>query len=77
MYFPPQVPSVLSAAYSDGDGKAIILANSNRSDTECTIVFDKETEVVIKTNDKTTSASGKRIKLTIPALDAALVIEKR
>ena len=73
---PPQVPTVLSAAYSDGDGKAIILANSNRTATECTIVFDKETEVVIKTNDKTTTARGKRIKLTIPALDAALVIEK-
>lgn len=70
---PPQVPSVLSAAYSSDEGKVVILANSNRTETECTIVFDEVTKVEIKTKDSATEAEGKRIKVTVPALDAALV----
>ena len=72
---PPQVPSVLASAYSDDNGgKAIVLANSNRIATECTIVFDTETVVEILCSDaEPVSAEGKRIKVTVPALDAALV----
>lgn len=70
---PPQVPSILGAAYSGNEGKVVILANSNRTETECTIIFDQVTKVEIKTANSTLEAEGKRIKVKVPALDAALV----
>ena len=70
---PPQMPAVLSAAYSDGDKKVVILANSGCKEAESTIVFDEVTKVEIQTADSVTCAEGKRIKVAVPALDAVLV----
>ena len=70
---PPQLPSVLSAAYSDGDSKVVILANSSCAPAESTIVFDEAVQVEILSQDTTSCAGGKRIKVTVPALDAVLV----
>jgi hypothetical protein len=64
---------VLSAAYSTDEGKVVILANSNRTETECTIVFNEVTKVEIKTANSILEAEGRRIKVKVPALDAALV----
>lgn len=70
---PPQVPSVLSAAYSSDEGKVVILANSNCAPAESTVVFDDAVQVEIQTADNISCAEGKRIKVTVPALDALLI----
>lgn len=70
---PPQLPAVLSAAWQDGDGTALILASSLKEDTQVSVTLPEETKAEIITAYGSETASGKELKITVPALDAVMV----
>ena len=71
---PPQLSAVPAAAWKDGDKTAVILANSMKDDTEAVInIPDGATAEVISVSGKE-SVSGRNLKVTVPALDAVMVI---
>ena len=73
---PPQVPDVLASAWQDDGKTAVILANSLENDTTCTVVLEQETTVEITTAAGSIQATGKRIEVAVPALDAVLLTYK-
>lgn len=70
---PPSVPVVHAAAWQNGSGKAVILANSASSSSVCTVKFDTACEIVITTADGKETVTAQTVDVAIPRLDAALI----
>ena len=71
---PPQVPTVLSAAWQNGDKTALILASSMKEDTEVEVKLPQTAEVKIISAKEEYVIQAKDFKVNAPALDAVLVI---